>query len=57
MKKLILMLAIVLPMVLVSCSDDENGSQEEPTMKVDNLPEMGNVSLNYHPSEQTLTLS
>lgn len=56
MKKLILMLAMMLPMVLVSCSDDD-GVNSNSDIKVENLPEMENVSLNYHPSEQTLTLA
>lgn len=53
MKKILFLMAI-LPMVLfTACSSDDDGNEN---IRVQKLPKIGNASLNYHPSEQIISL-
>lgn len=52
MKKLLFLLAI-LPMLTISCSSDDDGGE---VTKVEKLPAIDNVSLNYHSSDQKVSL-
>ena len=61
MKKILfLMLATALPFLFYSCSEDDSISENEGIAEEEEeikaLPEMDNVSLDYHPSDQVIEL-
>lgn len=53
MKQILFLMAILPIIMLTSCSSDDNADE---TTKVQKLPKIDNISLNYHTSEQTVLL-
>ena len=53
MKKILFLMVAILPtMLFTACSDDDG----EEDVKVQKLPQIDNISLNYHPSEEIVSL-
>lgn len=56
MKKILFLGLVILSMVYISCSDDKK-MEDHDDLKIQELPKLDNVSLDYHSSEQMITLA